>query len=178
MSRQHDLGGRPAGPVERVEAPSGWLRREKEKDIEAARGLPEHRAHGGHKHEHHHGERAPHHGGTGRDPTPADQPVIDEYEIISEAMIQGLVARGLLRPGELRAVREPRQVLSEFGLDIADEVKVRVHDSTANMHYLVLPMHPLGTEDWTEDRLKRLITRDSMIGVAHARDPQELGMPG
>ncbi len=65
-----------------------------------------------------------------------------------------------------RMVREPRAVLKEFGLELADEVAVRVHDSTADMRYLVLPMRPAATEGWDEPRLAGLVTRDSMIGVA------------
>ena len=65
-----------------------------------------------------------------------------------------------------RAVREPRKVLSEFGLDLPDSVKVQVHDSTADMRYLVLPMQPEGTEGWSADQLAEIVGRDSMIGVA------------
>jgi nitrile hydratase len=65
-----------------------------------------------------------------------------------------------------RMVREPRAVLKEFGLELRDEVAIRVHDSTADMRYLVLPMRPAGTEDWDEARLAAIVTRDSMIGVA------------
>jgi nitrile hydratase subunit alpha len=65
-----------------------------------------------------------------------------------------------------RAVREPREVLAEFGTVISPDVQIRVHDSTADMRYLVLPMRPLGTEDLGEADLARLVTRDSMIGVA------------
>ena len=65
-----------------------------------------------------------------------------------------------------RAVREPRAVLAEFGLDLPAESRVRVHDSTADMRYLVLPMRPAGTEGWSEDRLASIVTRDCMIGVA------------
>jgi len=65
-----------------------------------------------------------------------------------------------------RMVREPRSVLEEFGLKIPDHVTIRVHDSTADMRYLVLPMRPPGTEGWTEERLATLVNRDSMIGVA------------
>lgn len=65
-----------------------------------------------------------------------------------------------------RAVREPRAVLSEFGLDLSQEIKIRVHDSTADMRYLVLPMRPAGTEGWSEARLASIVTRDCMIGVA------------
>ena len=65
-----------------------------------------------------------------------------------------------------RAVREPRAVLSEFGLDLSQEIKIRVHDSTADMRYLVLPMRPAGTAGWSEERLAAIVTRDCMIGVA------------
>ena len=65
-----------------------------------------------------------------------------------------------------RMVREPRAVLQEFGLHIADSVQIRVHDSTADMRYMVLPMRPKGTEGWDEQRLAGIVTRDSMIGVA------------
>jgi nitrile hydratase len=243
----------------------GWLRREREKDLEAARGLPEHRAHG-HDHDHDHGHD---HDQDQDQDEGHDQPAIDEYELLSEAMIQGLVARGLLVPGDLRAgieraemagpalgadivarawvdpafrkallddgkaamaslgiealeariivventaaihnlvvctlcscyprsilgsapawyvgkayraraVREPRPVLAEFGTIIPDDVVVRVHDSTANMRYMVLPRRPAGTEGWSEARLKRLVTRDSMIGVSHALDPGAVEAP-
>ena len=65
-----------------------------------------------------------------------------------------------------RMVREPRAVLAEFGLKISDDVRIRVHDSTADMRYLVLPMRPPGTEGWNQERLAGLVTRDSMIGVS------------
>jgi nitrile hydratase len=68
-----------------------------------------------------------------------------------------------------RAVREPRAVLREFGTEIPDDIEVRVHDSTADMRYLVLPRRPVGTDGWAEDRLAPLATRDSMVGVALAR---------
>jgi nitrile hydratase len=64
-----------------------------------------------------------------------------------------------------RAVHEPRAVLAEFGTHLADDVTVRVHDSTADMRYLVLPMRPKGTEGLDEAKLATLVTRDSMIGV-------------
>ena len=130
MSKHHDIGGRPAGPVERVEAPPNhWQKRmEVMRDclarrspavmqvdemcrgieemptadyVEAACGLPEHRTHGyddqfdDDDHDDHHHDHAP-----------SEEPVMDEYELISEAMIQGLVARGLPLPGELRAAIE------------------------------------------------------------------------
>jgi nitrile hydratase len=73
------------------------------------------------------------------------------------------------RPYRSRVVREPRTVLAEFGLRIPDEVTIRVHDSTADMRYLVLPMRPEGTEGWSEERLAAIVSRDSMIGVAVPR---------
>jgi nitrile hydratase subunit alpha len=65
-----------------------------------------------------------------------------------------------------RMVREPRVVLQEFGLRIPESVQIRVHDSNADMRYMVLPMRPKGTEGWDEARLADIVTRDSMIGVA------------
>ncbi len=64
-----------------------------------------------------------------------------------------------------RSVVDPRGVMREFGLDLPDDVEVRVHDSTADMRYLVLPVRPAGTEGWSEADLAKLVTRDSMIGV-------------
>lgn len=64
-----------------------------------------------------------------------------------------------------RIVREPRAVLREFGVDLPDDVEVRVHDSTAELRYMVLPQQPAGTEDWSENELARLVTRDSLIGT-------------
>jgi len=65
-----------------------------------------------------------------------------------------------------RMVREPRAVLAEFGLALSEKIQIRVHDSTADMRYLVLPMQPAGTEGWSEERLAALVNRDCMIGVA------------
>jgi Nitrile hydratase, alpha chain len=65
-----------------------------------------------------------------------------------------------------RAVREPRAVLSEFDLHIPDDVQLIVHDSNADMRYLVLPARPAGTEHMNEQKLAELVTRDCMIGVA------------
>jgi len=65
-----------------------------------------------------------------------------------------------------RVVREPRAVLAEFGLELTDDVEVRVHDSNAELRYLVLPMRPEGTDGWSEDKLAAIVTRDCMIGVA------------
>ena len=71
-----------------------------------------------------------------------------------------------------RAVIDPRGVMREFGLELADEVEVRVLDSTADLRYLVLPRRPQGTEGMSEAELAQLVTRDSMIGVTEARTPQ------
>jgi len=68
-----------------------------------------------------------------------------------------------------RAVREPRAVLREFGLELADSVAVTVHDSTADLRYLVLPQRPVGSEGFDEARLAALVTRDCMIGTAVPR---------
>jgi nitrile hydratase len=68
-----------------------------------------------------------------------------------------------------RVVSEPRAVLAEFGLVLPDDVSVRVHDSTADLRYLVIPMRPEGTQRMSEAELAVLVTRDSMIGVAQAR---------
>jgi len=68
-----------------------------------------------------------------------------------------------------RMVREPRAVLAEFGLNIPENIKIRVHDSTADMRYIVLPRRPAGTEGWSEERLASLVNRDCMIGVAVPR---------
>jgi len=65
-----------------------------------------------------------------------------------------------------RVVREPRAVLAEFGLRVADDVAIHVHDSTADMRYMVLPMRPAGTEGWDEAQLASIVSRDCMIGVA------------
>ena len=70
-----------------------------------------------------------------------------------------------------RTVVEPRKVLSEFGLDLPDDVTVRVHDSTADMRYLVLPRRPEGTEGMDAEALAALVGRDAMIGVAVAKSP-------
>jgi nitrile hydratase len=70
-----------------------------------------------------------------------------------------------------RVVREPRRVLADFGLTLPDETAVRVWDSTAEVRYLVLPMRPEGTEDWSEEALMEIVTRDSMIGTGVVQAP-------
>jgi len=64
-----------------------------------------------------------------------------------------------------RVVREPRAVLAEFGTIVPEHVAVRVHDSNADMRYVVVPMRPAGTDGWSEAELARIITRDSLVGV-------------
>ena len=66
-------------------------------------------------------------------------------------------------------MREPRAVLAEFGTELAPEVTVRVHDSTADMRYLVLPMRPANTGAMDEETLAKLVTRDTLIGVTVPR---------
>ncbi len=70
-----------------------------------------------------------------------------------------------------RTVKEPRKVLAEFGVDLPDHVTVRVHDSTADMRYIVVPARPDGTDGWSADQLAALVTRDSMIGTGLPKDP-------
>lgn len=70
-----------------------------------------------------------------------------------------------------RVVAEPRAVLGEFGLDIPDDVELRVWDSSAEVRYLVVPQRPEGTDGWPEADLAALVTRDSMIGVSLLHRP-------
>ncbi|HKK87144.1 MAG TPA: nitrile hydratase subunit alpha [Roseovarius sp.] len=70
-----------------------------------------------------------------------------------------------------RAVREPRAVLEEFGISISNKTKICVHDSTADMRYIVLPARPEGTEGLSEADLAALVTRDSMIGTGLPKHP-------
>ncbi|HEX3330356.1 MAG TPA: nitrile hydratase subunit alpha [Gaiellales bacterium] len=72
-------------------------------------------------------------------------------------------------PYRARVVREPRAVLGEFGLELGDDVEIRVWDSSAELRYIVLPMRPEGTEGTSEEELAELVTRDCMIGVAVPR---------
>ncbi len=74
-----------------------------------------------------------------------------------------------------RVVREPRVVLSEFGVSLTDDVDVRVHDSTAELRYMVLPQRPDGTDNWSEEDLAALVTRDSLIGTQRelSRNPND-----
>jgi nitrile hydratase len=70
-----------------------------------------------------------------------------------------------------RAVNEPRAVMREFGLDLPISVTIAVHDSSADIRYMVLPMRPSGTEGMGEEELARLVTRDSLIGVSVPLEP-------
>src|SRR5689334_7651528 len=78
-------------------------------------------------------------------------------------------------PYRSRAVSDPRGVLDEFGVELGDDVELRVLDSTADIRYLVMPRRPAGTEGISEEGLAALITRDSMIGVAQPAAPAPIG---
>jgi nitrile hydratase len=69
-------------------------------------------------------------------------------------------------PYRARAVSEPRSVLREFGVELDDDVEIRVWDSSAEVRYLVLPMRPSDTEGWSQTELEAIVTRDCMIGTA------------
>ena len=73
-------------------------------------------------------------------------------------------------PYRSRAVSDPRGVLREFGVELDDDIELRVVDSTADIRYLVIPRRPAGTDGMDEDELAALVTRDSMIGVAQPRE--------
>jgi len=73
-----------------------------------------------------------------------------------------------------RVVEDPRGVLKEFGLDLPEDVEIRVWDSSSEIRYMVLPERPKGTEGMTEEELAKLVTRDSMIGVAKVEVPKDL----
>jgi nitrile hydratase subunit alpha len=70
-----------------------------------------------------------------------------------------------------RVVREPRAVLREFGLELADDVEIRIWDSVSDMRYLVVPQRPAGTDGYSEEQLAALVTRESMIGTGLAKEP-------
>ena len=70
-----------------------------------------------------------------------------------------------------RVVREPRRVLSEMGLELSDEVAVRVWETSAETRFMVIPLRPEGTQAFTEDELARLVTREALIGVALVNSP-------
>jgi nitrile hydratase len=74
-------------------------------------------------------------------------------------------------PYRSRAVKDPRGVLADFGVTLPKETEIRVWDSTAETRFIVLPMRPAGTEDWSEAQLAELVTRDSMIGTGVVKNP-------
>jgi nitrile hydratase len=76
------------------------------------------------------------------------------------------------RPYRSRVVREPRKVLAEFGLKLPAKIAIRVHDSNADMRYMVLPMRTAGSDGWDEARLAASVTRDCLIGVAVPNIPK------
>src|SRR5437667_7224342 len=78
-------------------------------------------------------------------------------------------------PYRSRAVIDPRGVVREFGLELPDDVEVRVWDSTAEIRYLVLPERPAATEKMSEDQLAELVTRDAVIGVGKVNVPAQGG---
>ena len=115
----------------------------------------------------------------GLDPGPAPVVVaVENTDRVHHMVVCTLCScypRGLLGPPPAwykslayrsRAVSDPRGVLAEFGVELPKDVEVRVHDSTADLRYIVLPMRPKGTRDWSEQELAALVTRDSMIGTA------------
>jgi nitrile hydratase len=77
-------------------------------------------------------------------------------------------------PYRARAVKDPRGVLAEFGVTLPASTEIRVWDSTAEVRYLVIPRRPPGTDNWNEEQLATLVTRDSMIGTGLARVPGAL----
>ena len=81
-------------------------------------------------------------------------------------------------PYRSRAVADPRGVLREFGTELADDVEVRVWDSTAEVRYLVLPQRPEGTDDMSEADLAALVSRNAMIGVETVQAPKAAGVAG
>ena len=74
-------------------------------------------------------------------------------------------------PYRARVVQEPRDVLAEFGTEIPKEKKIKVWDSTSEIRYLVIPERPRKTGGWSEEKLSTLVTRNSMIGVELAKEP-------
>lgn len=77
-------------------------------------------------------------------------------------------------PYRSRVVMEPRTVLSEFGLSLPTKTRIEVHDSTSEVRYLVVPERPAGTEDWSQEQLAKLVTRNAMIGTELALSPGAL----
>ena len=78
-------------------------------------------------------------------------------------------------PYRSRVVIDPRGVLAEFGCVLSDDVQIKVWDSNAELRYMVLPMRPAGTENWTQDELAKIVTRDAMIGTGLVQAPSNFG---
>src|SRR5262249_46311084 len=82
-------------------------------------------------------------------------------------------------PGSSTFVRDPRGTLADrFNLRLPESVEVRVHDSTSDVRWMVLPRRPAGTDGWSEEELARLVTIDSLAGTAPALTPADLAKPG
>ena len=79
-------------------------------------------------------------------------------------------------PYRSRAVIDPRGVLADFGVTLPEETEIRVWDSTAETRFIVVPMRPAGTQDWSEERLATLVTRNAMIGTGLALTPGEIAV--
>lgn len=77
-------------------------------------------------------------------------------------------------PYRSRIVSDPRSVLAEFGLDVPASTEIRVWDTTAELRYMVLPEQPTGTENWSEEQLAKLVTRDSMIGTGLPKSASDI----
>jgi nitrile hydratase subunit alpha len=77
-------------------------------------------------------------------------------------------------PYRSRAVKDPRGVLADFGVKLPNDTQIRVWDSTSENRFMVLPMRPAGTQGWSQERLAKLVTRDSMIGTGLPRKAQEI----
>ena len=120
----------------------------------------------------------------GLDPGPSPVVVaVENTEAVHHMVVCTLCScypRGLLGPPPAwykslpyrsRAVSDPRGVLAEFGVELGEKVELRVLDSSADIRYVVIPRRPAGSEGMSEEELASLVTRDSMIGVAHPAEP-------
>jgi hypothetical protein len=96
------------------------------------------------------------------------------HSLLVLPLVPARPAAGLVQVGSYRsrAVIEPRSVLKEFGVDIADETRIKVWDSSADLRYMVLPERPAGTEGWAEERLAALVSREAMIGTSVVTVPE------
>ncbi|MGO1120067.1 nitrile hydratase subunit alpha [Rhodovibrionaceae bacterium A322] len=113
----------------------------------------------------------------GIDPGPTEFTVLENTDSVHNVVVCTLCScypRGILGMSPAwyksnnyrsRVVREPRKVLEEFDTHLDEAIEVRVHDSTAELRYMIMPQRPAGTEGWSEEDLTKIVTRDSMIGV-------------